>query len=189
MDNKSVFKFWDTLPTWAKGVIAVGGLGASYFAIRSFINKIKSDAAKKDQIVTQKNQEAELQNNIDNGIVPTYQPSQYRQWADEIQTQFDGCDFGIRVPVSPTILWNQNWSSSGAKLATIVQQFKNDADFLSLSTAWGVSRVYDQCGYTFGITSGNFEGNLAAAVTDELDQQEINAINDYLAQQNITYRF
>lgn len=178
-------KFWNTLPTWAKGVIAVGGVAISYFAVKSFIGKLKSDAAKADARATQKNQEQELQNLRDNGVRPTYAESQYRSWADELQNQFDGCDFAVRLPVDPRIVWNRNWSASGAKLATIVLQMRNDADFLALSTAWGVERTYDQCGWF----TGEFTGNLSQAVSDELAQPEINAINDYLANENIKYRF
>lgn len=179
--------FFNTLPTWAKGVIAVGGLAAGYFAVRSFLNKIKTDAERKDQIRTQQNQENELQQQIDNGQGPTFQASQYRQWADELQTQFDGCDVSIRLPFDPTIFRNQNWSGSGAKLATIVLEFRNNADFLALSTAWGAERAYDQCGWSLG--DGDFRGNLSQAVTDELAQDEINALNRYMSEKGITYRF
>jgi len=188
MENKA-YQYWSGLPSWAKGVVAVGGIAIGYFAIRSFINKIKEDADKKNQRVTQDEQKNELENNIENGIKPTFPISQYNQWADELQTQFDGCDWQLKLPnLDPRIFWSENWSGSGQKLATIIYQFKNDSDFLALSTSWGASRTYDQCGYNpFG--SGNFEGNLSQAVTDELDQSEIRAINEYLATQNITYRF
>ena len=182
-----VMKYWDGLPSWSKGIIAVGGLAAIYFGVRGFLNKIKKDAAMGDVIKTQQNQEQELQDNIDNGVTPTYPMSQFTQWADELQNQFDGCDFSPRLPFDP----NQfepvigNWSGSGQKLATIVLEFKNDSDFLALSTAWGPARTYDQC--LWG--TGDFTGNLAQSVTDELAQNEINALNNYLASKNIKYRF
>ena len=185
MNTGKALGFWNTLPTWAKGAIAVGGLAAGYFAIRGFLNKIKSDAARKDQIETQQNQETELEENINNGVRPTFAVSQYKQWADELQSQFDGCDVSIRLPFDPTIFGNQNWSGSGAKLATIVLEFRNNSDFLALSTAWGAQRVYDQCGWG----TGDFSGNLSQAVTDELAQDEINALNRYMSEKGITYRF
>lgn len=184
MANKT-FEIWKSLPTWAKGVVAVGGLAAVYFGVRGFLNKLKADAAMKDQLQTQTNQENQLQANIDNGIRPSYQQSQYNQWADELQNQFDGCDVSFRFPFDPRIFGNQNWSGSGAKLATIVLDLKNDSDFLALSTAWGSSRTYDQC----GPWTGNFTGNLSQAVTDELTQDEINALNSYLSSKGITYKF
>jgi len=185
MENKA-YQYWSGLPSWAKGIVAVGGIAIGYFGIRSFINKIKEDAAKKNQVKTQTEQKDELEQNIQNGIKPTFATSQYNQWADELQAQFDGCDFQLHIPnVDPRIIFNNNWSGSGQKLANIIIQFKNDSDFLALSTSWGASRTYDQCGWG----TGNFEGNLSQAVTDELDQSEIQAINEYLATQKITYRF
>ena len=186
-----VMKYWDGLPNWSKGIIAVGGLAAVYFGVRGFINKLKKDAAMGDVIKTQQNQEQELQDNIDNNIVPTFPMSQFTQWADELQNQFDGCDSQLHLPnIDPNMFEPVigNWSGSGQKLASIILEFKNDSDFLALSTAWGPARVYDQCGWSpFG--DGNFTGNLSQSVTDELDNQEIRALNNYLASKNIKYRF
>lgn len=144
MENKA-YQYWSGLPSWAKGVVAVGGIAIGYFAIRSFINKIKEDAAKKNQVKTQTEQKDELEKNIQNGIKPTFSISQYNQWADELQTQFDGCDWQLHIPnVDPISFFGiSNWSGSGQKLATIIYQFKNDSDFLALSTSWGASRTYD----------------------------------------------
>lgn len=185
MNTSKTMEIWNGLPTWAKGVVAVGGLAAVYFGVRGFLNKVKADAAMKDQLLTQQNQENELQNQIENGIRPSYSQSQYMQWADEIQNQFDGCDVSPRLPVDPRTFGNQNWSGSGAKMATIILQLKNNADFLALSTSWGASRTYDQCGWGMG----DFSGNLSQAVTDELAQDEINALNSYLLSKGITYKF
>jgi hypothetical protein len=185
MDSKNTMQFWNGLPTWAKGVVAVGGLAAVYFGVRSFLNKLKADANMKDQLATQQSQENQLQDNIDNGIRPTYDVSQYRQWADELQSQFDGCDWVPKVPLIPAnFLGLTNWSGSGSKVGAILFHLKNDSDFLSLSTSWGASRTYDQCGYF----TGDFSGNLAQAITDELDQEEINALNNYLLSKGITYK-
>jgi hypothetical protein len=173
--------FWSTLPNWAKGIVAVGGLAIGYFAVRGFLNKIKEDASKQDLIETQKTQEDELQNLVSNNIKPTFSQSQYNQWADSIQQQFSGCDYSLSV----AWLTSYAMSSSGAFLGNIILQFKNDADFLSLSTAWGSSRTYDQCGWG----TGNFSGNLAQAVRDELDNDEIKNINKELNKKGIKYVF
>lgn len=180
MSNKAL-SVWNGLPTWAKGIIAVGGVAIAYFGIKGFINKLKEDAQKQDAVVTQQTQEQELQDLKNNNVPLTFRDSQYKQWADELQNQFDGCDASLSVA------WLSKYmmSTSGAKLGNIIIQLKNDADFLALSTAWGSSRTYDQC----GLWTGNFTGNLSQAVTDELTQNEINVINDQLSKQGITYRF
>ena len=173
--------FWSTLPNWAKGILAVGGVAIGYFAVRGFLNKIKEDASQQDLIQTQQNQESELQNLISNNVKPTFSQSQYNLWADSIQQQFSGCDFSLSVA------WLSSYamSTSGAFLGNIIMQLKNDADFLSLSTAWGTSRTYDQCGWG----TGNFSGNLAQAVRDELDNDEIKNINKELGKKGIKYTF
>jgi hypothetical protein len=67
----------------------------------------------------------------------------------------------------------------------IISKFKNDLDFLKLSTAWGV-RTYDQCGWG----TGNVENaTLSKAISDELNEGEISKINGALAKQGIKYRF
>jgi len=180
MSNKAL-SVWNGLPTWAKGVIAVGGLAITYFGVKGFLNKLKEDAQKQDQIITQENQQNELENLQNNGVSPSFPTSQYKLWADELQAQFDGCDPSLSVA------WLSKYamSTSGARLGNIVLQFKNDADFLALSTAWGSSRTYDQC----GLWTGNFTGNLSQAVIDELDTYEIKNINTELQKLGITYRF
>ena len=179
MSNKAL-SVWNGLPTWAKGVIAVGGLAIAYFGVKGFINKLKEDAQKQDQVLTQQNQEQELEKLQNNGVNPSFPTSQYKQWADELQTQFDGCDPSLSVA------WLSKYmmSSSGAKLGNIVLQLKNNADFLALSTAWGSSRSY---GHWY--SCGSFTCNLSQAVTDELDTSEIKVINDALQKQGITYKF
>lgn len=185
MSNKGL-EFWNTLPTWAKGVLAVGGATAIYFTAKSILNRIKKQSELKNQLETQKTQKAELDELIKNGVSPSFPASQYKQWADELQSQFDGCDVNIKGSI-----WLPNWfmdvvsSGSAKKLASIVDKFKNDADYLALSTAWGASRTYDQCGWG----TGDFSGNLSQAVTDELSENEIKVINDYISKKGIRYRF
>jgi hypothetical protein len=187
VQNK-IMEVWQGLPPWAKGVVAIGGIAIGYFGVTSFIGKLKADAALADARATQQNQEKELEDLQNQGVKPSFPTSQYKQWADELQNQFDGCDSGgLRIPVDPRYFGGIFWSNSGAKIANILLQFKNDADFLALSTAWGASRTYDQCGPSWA--TGSFTGNLSQSVTDELDTREIIALNEYLATKKISYRF
>jgi len=178
-----IMEVWEGLPAWAKGVVAIGGIAIGYFGVTSFIGKLKADAALADARATQQNQEKELEDLQNQGVKPSFPTSQYKQWADELQSQFDGCDPSLSV----AWLTKYAMSSSGAKLGNIVLQFKNNADFLSLSTAWGSARTYDQCGPSWA--TGAFTGNLSQAITDELDTSEIKNINTELSKLGITYRF
>lgn len=183
MKENKALEVWNGLPTWAKGVIAVGGVAIVYFAARGIWKQFKSskDTEKqRESLRTQRQEITKLQNL---GLRTSYPESQYKSWADRIQNQYDGADFKQNVfdydiPVLGT------WSGSGKVTAQIVSQLKNNLDFLKLSEAYGV-RTYDQAGWF----TGDFTGNLTQAINDELDSGEINALNNMLKKQGITYRF
>jgi hypothetical protein len=186
MANK-LFDYYKELPTWSKGVVAIGGIGIAFYIGYTFVKRIKDQAELIKQRQTVKEQEDEIEVKVKEGQKQTYQNSQYRAWADGIQKQFDGCDFAINRIIlpssSPEWFGNENWSSSGAYIANIFLKLKNDIDFLKLNTAYGI-RKFDQCGWG----TGDFEGSLQGAITDELDESERGTLNKYISQQGITYR-
>jgi hypothetical protein len=187
MAEQKVISLYKELPPWARGVIAVGGLAVVYFTARAIINKIKENQSLKDAKKTQQEFQDDLSDLKKRGVNPTFPASQYQGWADQIEKQFSGCDFQQNVfdMSDPLFFWAGTYSGSGKNLVSILKNFKNDADFASLVTAYKV-RTYDQCGtWPF---AGDFTGNLFAAISDELDQGEKDGINSMLAKQGITYR-
>ena len=183
MAQNKTFEVWSGLPTWAKGVIAVGGLAIVYFTTRSILRGIKEKKSAKDQKETVTTQEKELRNLLNTGTRLSYPDGQYNSWADAIKNQFEGCDSGQNI-FSKDVPLIGYWSGSGNKMKDIVNQLKNNADFLKLVNAWGV-RTYDQCGWG----TGDVSGNLYNAVSDELDRGEIIALNNILKKKGITYQF
>jgi hypothetical protein len=179
MANK-VFDYYKELPSWAKGVVVVGGLGITYFAVRAFLNRVKAQAQQKKDNATVIQQQNEAKALEQTGMKPSYPDSQYKAWGDAIQKQFDGCDFSFGNFVLPNIFA----SYSGYKVYQILDKLKNNLDFLKLSSAYGV-RTYDQCGWG----TGNFTGSLASAISDELTESEVTELNKLLAKKGITYRF
>jgi hypothetical protein len=183
MTQNKALEFWNGLPTWAKGTIAVGGVAIVYFAARGIWKQFKSKAEEgkaRQTLREQKNELTKLQNV---GLRATYPDSQYKSWADRLQKQYDGIDwknnvFDYEIPVLGT------WSGSGKVTAQIVTQLKNNVDFLKLQDAYDV-RTYDQA----GLFTGDFTGNLTQAINDELDNGEVNALNNILKKNGITYRF
>jgi hypothetical protein len=183
MKENKALELWNGLPTWAKGVIAVGGVAIVYFAGRGIwkqFRKSKDTEKQRESLRTQRQEINQLQNL---GQRPSFPQSQYKSWADRIQNQYDGADFkqnlfDYDIPVLGT------WSGSGKVTAQIISQLKNNLDFLKLSEAYGV-RTYDQAGWF----TGDFTGNLTQAINDELDSGEVNALNNMLKKQGITYRF
>jgi hypothetical protein len=182
MANK-MFSYYKELPSWAKGVVVIGGIAIVYFTSKQFIARIKKQGEIKKQTETLDQEKKDLEDITKGGAKATFSDSQYRIWADAIQSQFKGCDFIPKVPLLPTsTIWLSNWSGSGATFVNIIYKFKNNVDFLKLNQAWGI-RSYPDCGW------GTVTGTLPMALRDELDDNEITSINKALTKQGITYQY
>lgn len=177
------------LPMWAQGIIAVGGAAAVYFVGKGVIDRIKSQAQVAKEKETLKQVSKDLKGLLASGIRKSYSDSQYKQWADNIEKQFAGCDFSPSIfQVDVPILGG--YSGSGSYLHSVLKKMKNDADMLALVESFGL-RTYDQCGpRIFGITGDFGPASLNQAVQDELDQDEINGLNNLLTSPpKINYSF
>jgi hypothetical protein len=185
MANKA-YQYYTELPSWAKGIVVVGTLGVVYFVGKGILDKIKANAQVAKQMETINTQTDEINQMQQSGVKPTFSDSQYKSWADGIANQFSGCDAIPKVPLVPAkfLGFITNWSGSGAYFVNIISKFKNDLDFLKLSQAYGI-RTYDQCGWG----TGDVTGTLAQAIADELDDNEVTAINKVLSTSGIKYSF
>jgi hypothetical protein len=185
MANK-VFNYYKELPSWAKGVVVIGGIAILYFTTKSILKRVKLSVETKNEREALKTQEDEIKKEQTTGAKATYPESQYKTWASQIKNQYDGCDGSFGRPIlqfiPPTWLGNIMWSNSGALTSNIFFKLKNNIDFLKLSSAFGIS-TYDQC----GLWNGDFKGNLQSAIVDELDENERKALNDILKKNGITY--
>ena len=180
MANK-VFDYYKELPSWAKGVVVVGGIAIVYFTSKQLIARIKKQGEIKKDMAVVIDQQNEVKVLEQTGARASFSDSQYKSWADAIQKQFDGCDFSYQNYILPESFF----SYSGAKVYQILNNFKNNLDFLKLSTAWGI-RTYDKC----GLWNGNVENvSLSGAISDELTEIEIKDLNKLLTKKGITYRF
>lgn len=168
MANK-VYQYYKELPSWAKGVVVVGGIAIAYFTAKQLIARIKEQSQYKKQRQGLDDQKSELKNMLDTGAKLSYPMSQYKTWATQIASEFAGCD-----PLN----------TSYGKFANIMYQLKNNADFLALSTAFDIQE-YDQC----GVWNSNFKGNLQEAINDEFDVNELARLNKELVKQGISYKF
>jgi len=164
--------YFKELPSWAKGVVVVGGLVVIYSVYRSISNRIKSEAAKKKLL----NNKSELKDRKDRGEVSTYSKSQFDGWANSLVQQFSGCD----VEFTPFGL-----STSGQMLYDIASRLYTDVDFLELVDSYG-TRTYDECGWWTGDLK---DFTLQESVTSELSDTEIGKINTKLASNGLTYQF
>jgi hypothetical protein len=184
-DNK-IFKIYQELPQWAKGVVVVGGLVVTYIVGNTVYKKIKSFQDSADAQNKLNQLQEDLDRKLKQGQQPSFSSTQYNNFADSIQGLFEGCDYSSPlVPVPTTWLLNVGWSNSGASLFNILYQFNNDVDFLALQKAFGTRTISKgwYCGGDYTNTT------LTQAVNKQLNTQEIGAINKLLTQKGITYRF
>lgn len=184
--KNGAYNYYKELPPWARGVVIVGGLFVVYLAGTAILRKLKREKDAKESKEGLRESEAEKRRLQNSGVRPSYPASQYTTWANSIEQAFDGCDpsgqlsWGADSPLGAVSFW----SSSGYKVATILNQLRNDLDFLSLSTAWGI-RTYDACGWFTGdVTDVDF----SKAVADELTAREIGNLNLILKSKGIKYK-
>jgi hypothetical protein len=180
------YSYYKELPPWAKGVVIVGGLFVVYLAGNAILRKLKESKNARDAKDAVRNSEAEKRRLQSQGVRPSYPSSQYNTWANSIQQAFDGCDptgqlsWGADSPLGAVSFW----STSGFKVAKIFAELKNDLDYLSLTTAWGI-RTYDACGWFTGDVK---DVDLAKAISDELTAREISNLNEILRKKGIKYK-
>ena len=180
------YSYYRELPPWAKGVVIVGGLFVVYLAGSAVLRKLTQAKNARDAKDAVRNADAEKRRLQSQGVRPSYPSSQYNTWANSIQQAFDGCDptgqlsWGADSPLGAVSFW----STSGFKVAKIFAELKNDFDYLSLTTAWGI-RTYDACGWFTGDVK---DVDLAKAISDELTAREISNLNQILSKKGIKYK-
>ncbi len=168
MANSGAYKVYSELPSWAKGVVVIGGIAIVYFTGRTIYKSIAKKAEAREDAQTVRDVKDEIRESQNQGKRQSYPDSQYKAWADSIEKAFDGCD---------------PFETSQNTINRAVRELKNNTDWLKLVDAYGV-RTYDQCGWLMG----SFTGNLYSAIADELDSAEKAYINKLLTERGITYR-
>ena len=132
-------------------------IGAALALIAILLLRKKSSAAAEATAITTESQTAGT---------PTYQNSQYFAWANRLeQAMFDvGTDEDA--------------------IFSVFSQLRNNADFLKLKQAFGVSN------YTGGYVPGFLSDDLSLDgwIQQEFDNSAINQLNTILANKGITYR-
>jgi hypothetical protein len=170
-------KFYNDLPNWAKGVIAVGGvaiIGIFGFKIYQDIKR-KKDLKQAGQSADEAN--TELQNLNKQGINPTITTTQATNFASTLVQAMNGCGT------------DENMINS------VFLKMKNDADVYLLIKQFGV-RYYTPCPASNPISYGkfllnekSFGGDLGTWLSYDLTASEIKKINTILTNNKIKYQF
>lgn len=176
MENKAK-NFYSELPSWGKGVVAVGGVALVLYIVYNAYRKVKgaSDVRQAGQVADAAKREVlALQSR---GIKPSYSATQYESFALKLAEAMNGC---------------------GTTYESVTQVFdamKNKADLLYLISSFGV-RFYQPCLATSPISYARyliddklFGGNLQTWMEYDLSSGEIKKINQLLAEKNIDFKF
>ena len=166
MANKTSEVF-SQLPPWAKGVLAMAGIvaiGAVGYVIYKEIKKREADKGNKAENTAANSELADL---LRRGIKPSYQKSQYASYANSLWEAMDG------------------YGTDSDLIMRIIANMKNDADFLALSSAYGIRTVSSGAGNP----EPDLKGTLSAALASELSNSKIKDINASMAKKGITYKF
>jgi hypothetical protein len=75
-------KVYSELPSWAKGVVVVGGLTVTYLAVTSVLRKLKEAKNKKESLSEINASSSELQDEINKGKRPTLSKTQLEAMAN-----------------------------------------------------------------------------------------------------------
>lgn len=155
------------LPKWAKGIIAVAIVGGVGFIAYKIYKKIQQSNEEKGSKQENSQAQSELDKLIKKGIKPTYQQSQYSSYANTLWEAMDG------------------YGTNEDLIMRVFANLKNDADFLSLSKAYGIRTVSSGVGNP----EPNYRGTLSGALASELENSKIRDINASMSKKGITYKF
>jgi len=159
---------FNSLPSWAKGTIAVAGtltvLVGGYFAIRGIKRAVQS---------IKNNSESR---NVRGDLSDLNSNKTTKQTISDSQAS----GFASRVFVA----LNGNGTDESA-IYDVFTNVKNDADVLAIIKAFGTKKLTNSLLWDTVV----YEGGLAGAIQDEFDSSEIEKLNSILAGKDIKYRF
>lgn len=166
--GETTSNFIKDLPPFAKGVIAIGilfGIGFIGYKIYKGVQKGSTLKGSKEELDASKSEAQRL--NSDPKTKATLTQAQMAIYADSLFAAMDG--YGSDLTAIYKVFANVN----------------NDADLLGIISAFGIRKI----------SSGrlnpepDFEGSLGGAITNELDNDQVKALNFMLSKKGIKYRF
>jgi hypothetical protein len=165
---------------YIRGAAWLGTAAVLYIVGSSIVKAINVAQAQASEKAKQAQLDGDINKLANQGITPTYDASQYNNWADGIQAALTGCDYTMSATLIGIL------TDAGTSVWNILNQLNNDADFLSLTKAYGSDRVIIKhwyCGY-----ANDVKGGLDATLTQILNPQEISYINSQFAKKGLNSR-
>jgi len=159
-------KFWNGLPIWAKGVIAIIVLAILVIVgiwARNAIRAAKDQKNQKDEAAKAGSQLNTLANQ---GINPTFNEADAASKCNSILEAASSCDA---------------WEQGAQSIMGIIYGLQNAADWYLLSSTFGV-RTWDDCGWW----TGDVTGSLTTLLTNELGADQLAEARRHLGQFNVS---
>jgi hypothetical protein len=168
--------FFKGLPTWSKGVIAVGGTLLVGYIIYTIIKKVKREADLRTNLQESEAAEEELQQLENQGIEPTLSRTTVQAIISSLTDAMNGC------------------GSDENRIYAQFNKLSNEADMQLLLKEFGV-RYYRPCPADQPISYAQwmwndkkFGGNLSQWLSYDLSTSELAKINSILQSKGIKYR-
>lgn len=157
------------LPSWAKGVIAVGvvgGLGYLVFKLMKAPGKFKDDQSNRQE---EKNWNQELDRlNSNPNTKATLSKAEMLSIANKLYAAMDG------------------YGTDENGIIAAFKQIKNNADYAGVQAAFGIKDINNGTGTQWFVDP--YRGNLTGALTSELSQYWKDLINASLTRKKIKYQ-
>jgi hypothetical protein len=174
MANK-VFDYYKELPSWAKGVVVVGGLAVTYIFASQIIKKLKQDAEQKKRQGEVISAEEEYKNLIKSGVKPTINVTMAESISAAIVDASNSC------------------GTDEKKIYSQFDKVNNDADIYLLIKTFG-TRKKVRCLFSDDETAGFWSQDtppmsLSAMLHSELSTNGIATLNKKLSAKKIKYQF
>ena len=175
MADKGALRVYTELPSWAKGVVVVGGLVVGYLAVTSILKSIKAKKNKEESLAEVNNANSELNTQIQTGKGPTIARSTAEVMANAIVAASNDC---------------------GTEEKQMYAQFdkvQNQADILLFVDVFGLRKKV-RCPFSDDPRESFFSANtppmsLSAMLNSELDTTQMQTLNNKLATKGIKYKF
>jgi hypothetical protein len=174
MSNK-VFEYYKELPSWAKGIVVIGGLGLAYITVKQIVDKIKEAARQKKQMEEITAVQNDLKSLENKGIKPKLSKSALEAMSAAIVDAVNGC---------------------GTDMGKIKAQFTkvtNDADVLALIQIFGLRKKI-RCTFSDDPREDFWSDmtpplSLTEHIQSDLSSSDVNSVNRILSDKGIKYQF
>lgn len=160
-------KGWESLPGYAKGIIAIAGTAVALGAIYVAYNAIKTYLANKNSNAEVTALSDKLTQLANKGIYPSISQQQSDSLANELEAAFQG------------------YGTDYDTVKRDFHQLQNDADMVILLKTFGTRKISSGA-YN---PEPDFTGTLSAVMVSELSSAQLDEINTILSQAGITQKF